>query len=295
MTSKMQVCDLSGRLLNLFVARITNPDWFVEDDVKSIADDELRRFLTMDSYEEYDPSSNWDIGGRILEKEEITLAVGGGEWTASMWSKRNEAHISESGPTPLVAAMRVYVAAFFGDEVDVNSPPKSMLSEGELNVINGLRRRGFAVTLYAPEEIRGLDRSLIEGVMVHEAAEVITLLGEDDPDDINEIEVAECLKLTKEMTSAKVKAKAQPESAPAAARSDDPEAKAPVFNRCAASVEEGILHMEDGTPVDLLKIIAACNSAFQQLGDQEYMEAADEASKIAGVMQGPHGQWITAS
>jgi hypothetical protein len=58
------------------------------------------------------------------------------------------------------------------------------------------------------------------------------------------------------------------------------------------SICEGILTMEDGTTIDLLKIQAACNSAFQQLGDPEFAEAANELAKLTGKSQGPHGEWL---
>lgn len=69
-------------------------------------------------------------------------------------------------------------------------------------------------------------------------------------------------------------------------------AQAAVFNKCAASIEEGILTLEAGTTIDLLKVQAACNYAFQETGDQEFATAVDEMAKATGVFQGPHGEWI---
>lgn len=69
----------------------------------------------------YHPSSHWGIGGRIIERERISVALERGEpWAA--WSKavfRDDAEAFGYGETPLVAAMRCYVASKLGDEVEV--------------------------------------------------------------------------------------------------------------------------------------------------------------------------------
>lgn len=58
------------------------------------------------------------------------------------------------------------------------------------------------------------------------------------------------------------------------------------------TVEDGIATLPDGTTIDLLNIQAACNSAFQELGDMEYGEAASALSQITQKWQGPHGDWF---
>lgn len=65
----------------------------------------------------YVPSLLWDQGGPIIEREGIKLYRGqGGVW----WSaSESDPHHPVSGPTPLVAAMRCYVASILGDEVEV--------------------------------------------------------------------------------------------------------------------------------------------------------------------------------
>jgi hypothetical protein len=73
-------------------------------------------------------STDWAQGGPIIEREAISL-----QWVnESLW----EAYISdsvgvyvefsESGPTPLIAAMQCYVASKLGDEVDL---PTKFLGE----------------------------------------------------------------------------------------------------------------------------------------------------------------------
>ena len=61
----------------------------------------------------YTPSTDWAQGGPIIERELIELQYNG-EWKAT-----NQLLDYGSGTTPLVAAMRCYVASKLGDEVNV--------------------------------------------------------------------------------------------------------------------------------------------------------------------------------
>jgi len=70
----------------------------------------------------YLPHELWEQGGPIIEREHIRLTYIEGlqEWEA--WvpvSADSMEEYSEASPTPLVAAMRCYVASTLGDEVDV--------------------------------------------------------------------------------------------------------------------------------------------------------------------------------
>lgn len=69
-------------------------------------------------HDDYQPSTDWAQGGPIIEREKIGVDffdVGNGRpaWIASKVPKQ------ESGPTPLIAAMRCYVASKLGDTVEV--------------------------------------------------------------------------------------------------------------------------------------------------------------------------------
>lgn len=64
-------------------------------------------------YREY--STEWALGGPIIEREKIELVPNGADWDAMY----QDQHIPSEGPTPLIAAMRCYVASKLGDEVDV--------------------------------------------------------------------------------------------------------------------------------------------------------------------------------
>lgn len=73
-------------------------------------------------------STAWSQGGPIIERERIMVAPAGfdngfGEkWNATWagaWPVPHDNWNNQTGPTPLVAAMRCYVASRLGDEVEV--------------------------------------------------------------------------------------------------------------------------------------------------------------------------------
>ncbi len=75
----------------------------------------------------FEPSTCWTQGGPIIEREKIDLFTEKGtpeSWVASVARYQNGAKLvgwrrHQYGPTPLIAAMRCYVASKLGDEVDV--------------------------------------------------------------------------------------------------------------------------------------------------------------------------------
>ena len=76
-----------------------------------------KHFRDEDNYW-FSPVDDWRQGGPIIEQEEISIVrVSSALWDAHM----SNVNFFESGPTPLIAAMRCYVASKLGDEVDVPS------------------------------------------------------------------------------------------------------------------------------------------------------------------------------
>lgn len=69
----------------------------------------------------YAPSTNWAQGGPIIEREIITLIHPRWDgWTAHKYDDRIEDEsYTLDGDTPLIAAMRCYVASKLGDEVEI--------------------------------------------------------------------------------------------------------------------------------------------------------------------------------
>jgi len=73
----------------------------------------------------FKPSTDWAQGGPIIEREGIELFRNNEK---SYWFTSRARNQIGTGPTPLVAAMRCYVASKLGDEIEV---PEELL-QGEM-------------------------------------------------------------------------------------------------------------------------------------------------------------------
>ena len=111
---KVKTRELSGAQLDYAVARAE--ERFDELDFEAIPP----QFRGNISY-----STDWTLSGSIIEREGISLDyIGVGEgirvspWYATKWSADNLISRGE-GSTPLVAAMRCYVANKLGQEVEI--------------------------------------------------------------------------------------------------------------------------------------------------------------------------------
>ncbi len=109
----MKTSELTGAALDWAVClALGRADMLIDpDDGEMMASDD------------FDYSTDWAQGGSIIERERIGL------WPSAtlegMWAARPDYEIYPDrlppayGPTPLIAAMRCYVASKLGDEVDV--------------------------------------------------------------------------------------------------------------------------------------------------------------------------------
>lgn len=80
----------------------------------------------------YEYSIEWSKGGPIIERESINLVkMHGHGWHADCGKVA-------TGPTPLIAAMRCYVASKLGDEVEI---PEELLSYRILTSYNEERTK----------------------------------------------------------------------------------------------------------------------------------------------------------
>ena len=81
--------------------------------------------LSFDDGTTFAPSTDWAQAGQIIEREEISTAKLEETLPDAMaphpacWSGHIDGAFVRYGPTPLVAAMRCYVASKLGDEVEV--------------------------------------------------------------------------------------------------------------------------------------------------------------------------------
>jgi len=67
-------------------------------------------------------STDWVQGGPIIDREGISTVQQGdaSEWVASVYNyNEGDWHLHTTGPTPLIAAMRCYVASKLGDDINI--------------------------------------------------------------------------------------------------------------------------------------------------------------------------------
>ena len=112
----MRVADAIGAQLDWMVAKC-------EDKNGVLHDDGITRCIVIAApsgvYKgRYAPSTDWAQGGPILDRERITIR----QWTDMPVIHAYMPHDGTpwgAGPTPLIAAMRCYVASKLGREVEV--------------------------------------------------------------------------------------------------------------------------------------------------------------------------------
>ena len=121
----MKTYELFGAALDWAVAKC-EPD----DTLAIYFDESTGESLCHDDWpenQEYKPSTDWAQGGPIIEREGIALQMHFGHWIALPYDSVFSEEAYQQGPTPLIAAMRCYVASRLGDEVEV---PEELL-QGE--------------------------------------------------------------------------------------------------------------------------------------------------------------------
>ena len=122
---KKQVKDLSGAALDYAVATIEKAG------VTGIGTDGKLRSMSSKPFDTptiYSPSTNWAQAGEIIDRERIRItpwdrpkgAPMHGMWGAGIYGFNASPFMAGiDGETPLIAAMRVYVASKLGNEVDI--------------------------------------------------------------------------------------------------------------------------------------------------------------------------------
>jgi hypothetical protein len=100
-------------------------DWVLDRDgvlKKFVFDGSRSRAGYWAEHESFMPSTDWSQGGPIIEREKISSEH---KFFPEGWECRNGRNAFNRGPTPLIAAMRCFVASKLGDEVDV---PEELIS-----------------------------------------------------------------------------------------------------------------------------------------------------------------------
>lgn len=101
----MKVSELSGFALDWAVAKC-------EGEEVRLIKGQLETLWTDNGYK---PSTNWSQGGPIIERERIDVYGFDGE----QWGAEDNFRSRQYGDTPLIAAMRCYVASKLGEEITV--------------------------------------------------------------------------------------------------------------------------------------------------------------------------------
>ena len=114
----MKTNELSGTALDWAVAKCEGLLGFGYQDDMGL----LRITLSTGETEYFKPTIDWSQCGPIIEREKIEL-----EWNGPDWLAQIRADEEWYGTTPLIAAMRCYVASKLGDDVDVPTE----LTQGE--------------------------------------------------------------------------------------------------------------------------------------------------------------------
>ena len=112
----MKVNELTGAALDWAVAKCEGKDWNLVESFLDYYDEGGMHY-----------STDWSQGGPIIEREGINLTSCLDEeepyWIGSVECQYKNfnatAYYEEYGPTPLIAAMRCFVASKLGDEVEI--------------------------------------------------------------------------------------------------------------------------------------------------------------------------------
>ena len=118
----MKTAELKGVELDLWVAKAEGLRSEIDD---YLGHQMIHVFNGPDAKRSapYSPSGWWNYGGPIIERERIAVQpvilvnseMRSTDWNA--WINDHSEAEGIDGPTPLIAAMRAYVASKFGEEV----------------------------------------------------------------------------------------------------------------------------------------------------------------------------------
>jgi hypothetical protein len=107
----MKTSELTGAALDWAVAKC-------EGHTVNLLEVKGQRFMRLHKY-----SNDWAQGGPIIEREKIEITPWGvnGDWQARDFYEPSPGVpcAVQYGPTPLIAAMRCYVASKLGDDIDI--------------------------------------------------------------------------------------------------------------------------------------------------------------------------------
>ena len=115
---KCQTSKLIGSALDWVVAKCEEYRYGKSEDTEELV-------LIGMEFVEWNPSTNWSQGGPIIEREkldvwfrvEVVMPNHKNQWAATYERGLLDSYVF--GPTPLIAAMRCYVASKLGEEIEI--------------------------------------------------------------------------------------------------------------------------------------------------------------------------------
>ena len=110
----MKTSELSGAALDWAVAKC---EGFTDYDHATETMLAPRKEYGRVNLDEYSYSTDWAQGGPIIEREKLDVFCSGNVWDASTGDRHP--NVIKTGTTPLIAAMRCYVASKLGDEIEI--------------------------------------------------------------------------------------------------------------------------------------------------------------------------------
>ncbi|WP_124076235.1 phage protein NinX family protein [Burkholderia gladioli] len=116
----MKVRELSGLALDLWACRAL----LAEFEGQKLTPEVIEQVKNRIGSYPFRPSTDWAAAGPIIQRERIAVYWDVDEWVALWRAEAGPAGTLHAngptmvGPSALVAAMRCFVAAKFGDEVD---------------------------------------------------------------------------------------------------------------------------------------------------------------------------------
>ena len=120
----MKVNELQGAALDWAVAKCEG------EPVGSFLDG----IVPHPDYNKFYPSTDWAQGGPIIEREKIGVwwathyVDDDGQEYGNHWYAETAEGLVGDGPTPLIAAMRCYVASKLGDEIELPEELKGVIN-----------------------------------------------------------------------------------------------------------------------------------------------------------------------
>jgi hypothetical protein len=118
---KHEVATLEGALLDAAVAKAEGLQWAPHPQGCAVMQDFIG--IGGGAYVLWSPSTDWGLGGPLIERESITISVVHDGQAAVRWmalmNRGEETFTRMFNATPLLAAMRAYVASKFGETVEL--------------------------------------------------------------------------------------------------------------------------------------------------------------------------------